>query len=238
MIRATLFDLMGTLLIEDVDGPGDSFGNFHRVLQSAGLSMSPDELLECLSEIPSVAVSGPATPFEDRLLRVFAREGLSLTLSQLGEMAHEIQDYSNRILVLDPEAIQTLKAMRQFGPVGLVSNYDHPPNVHLLIERDGLGDSFDVVIISGEIGIWKPDPGILLAALEPMGITDPACVVYVGDSAVDVEAARAAKMPSVLIRREGGPSDPLREQQEEISIEADMVISRLSQLVEILPDLP
>jgi len=45
-------------------------------------------------------------------------------------------------------------------------------------------------------------------------------------------------MLSVLIRREGGPSDPLREQQEEISVEPDVVISRLSQLVEILPELP
>jgi|GEM_PF-4945650 hypothetical protein len=50
--------------------------------------------------------------------------------------------------------------------------------------------------------------------------------------------ARAAKMPSILIRRDGGPSDPLREKQEEIVVEADATISRLSQLPEAIASLP
>ena len=237
MITATLFDLMGTLLIEDPNSPGDHFASFHRLLSEAGLSMDRDELLRCLNEIQSVAVAGPTTPFEDRLPRMFARDGTTLSAEQARDLANEICHDSCDVLALDPEAIETLVAMRQIGPVGLVSNYDHPPNVHYLLERDGIRDYFDVVVISGEIGIWKPDPGILLAGLEPLGLSEPTTVVYVGDSAVDVQAARAAKMPSILIRREGGPSDPLREQQEELVVEADVTISRLSQLPDAIASL-
>ncbi|MBT6626658.1 MAG: hypothetical protein HOB49_06595, partial [Gemmatimonadetes bacterium] len=135
MITATLFDLMGTLLIEDPNSPGDHFASFHRLLSEAGLSMDRDELLRCLNEIQSVAVAGPTTPFEDRLLRMFARDGTTLSAEQTRDLANEICRDSCDVLALDPEAIETLITMRQIGPVGLVSNYDHPPNVQYLLER-------------------------------------------------------------------------------------------------------
>lgn len=66
----------------------------------------------------------------------------------------------------------------------------------------GLGHFFDEVLVSGEEGVGKPDPTLLLRACERLGVR-PAEVVYVGNSRFrDVAAAAAAGIPSVLVERE------------------------------------
>lgn len=65
----------------------------------------------------------------------------------------------------------------------------------------GTADWFDAIAISGEEGIGKPDPKMLLRLCDELGV-DPAEAIYVGNSSRrDVEAARRAGMPSVLIER-------------------------------------
>jgi HAD superfamily hydrolase (TIGR01509 family) len=231
MIRGVLFDLMGTLLIEDTLSPGDPFGNFHRVLCEAGLTMDRDELLAALGRTPPAAVPPPATPFVDRLLRICAVGGLHLSLAEAGALAEAICYGSNRVLMADPEAAGAMQAMRHYGSVGLVTNYDHPPNIHYLLQRERWQTCFDVVTISGEIGIWKPDPAILFNALDALGLS-AGDAVYVGDSQIDIEAAHAAGMPCILIERPGGPSDPLREKlsPETTVAQAEITIASLADL--------
>lgn len=48
-----------------------------------------------------------------------------------------------------------------------------------------------------EVGAWKPDPGLFLAAAAGLGCTPAHCLV-VEDSLVGVQAARAAGMPVLL----------------------------------------
>ena len=191
-------------------------------------------LLALFRETPPVPTSGATTPFEERLVRFCARAGLSISSDVAAEAAQAIVSYSNRITVRDREAVATVRAARELGPVGLVTNYDHPSNIYHLLEREGLREHFDVVIISGEIGVWKPDPSILRAALDRLGI-GPGEAVYVGDSDVDIQAAHAAGMRSILIRRQGGPSDPLRDPHaEEAEIRPTAVIQRLGELPQAL----
>lgn len=66
----------------------------------------------------------------------------------------------------------------------------------------GLGHFFDEILISGEEGVGKPDPALLLRACERLGLR-PDEVVYVGNSRFrDVAAARDAGIRSVLVERE------------------------------------
>ncbi len=53
---------------------------------------------------------------------------------------------------------------------------------HARIARLGLGDAFDHVIISEEVGVAKPDRGIFEIAFERMGSPDKGNVLIVGDS--------------------------------------------------------
>jgi len=64
-------------------------------------------------------------------------------------------------------------------------------------QRDRFGELFDAVVISGEVGLRKPDPAIYLMAAESLGLEPDACV-FVDDFAVNLEPAAELGMATVL----------------------------------------
>ncbi|WP_254537513.1 HAD family hydrolase [Halomarina litorea] len=85
--------------------------------------------------------------------------------------------------------------------LGLVSNNQHEA-VTFVVEHFGLEERFDAVygcpFTPEGLRRMKPDPYYLDRAIADLGTRD---AVYVGDSAVDVEAADRAGIDSVLIAR-------------------------------------
>lgn len=65
--------------------------------------------------------------------------------------------------------------------------------------RERFGRLFDVVVISGEVGLRKPDPSIYELTTERLGIAAEACV-FVDDHPGHLKAARQAGMTTVLHR--------------------------------------
>lgn len=64
----------------------------------------------------------------------------------------------------------------------------------------GLSESFSVVIGDADHGLArKPQPDMLLAALHRLGVA-PVDAIMVGDSTIDIAAAQAALMRSVVVR--------------------------------------
>jgi putative hydrolase of the HAD superfamily len=89
--------------------------------------------------------------------------------------------------------------------VVVVSNWDY--SLSEVLERVGLGDELDAVVVSAVVGAKKPDRRIYDAALAAAGC-GPAEALHVGDSVVDdVAGARAAGIEAVLLQREGEPPD-------------------------------
>lgn len=71
------------------------------------------------------------------------------------------------------------------------------------VEQSGLSGYLDDVVLAVEVGSFKPDPGLLHEAARRLGSPAGRCV-YVGDSVdLDVVAATAAGMTSILV----GPAD-------------------------------
>lgn len=95
------------------------------------------------------------------------------------------------------------------------------------LERVGLTDAFDALVISAEVGVAKPDTGIFEAALEALEV-DAGDVWHVGDSLeYDVAGAQAAGVGSVWINRNGwtrGRHQP----------EPDREITTLGELTQLL----
>ncbi len=56
---------------------------------------------------------------------------------------------------------------------------------------------FDLVMMSNEVGLLKPDPAIFETALELLEVA-PEQAIFVDDSAVNVEAARALGMAGIV----------------------------------------
>lgn len=67
----------------------------------------------------------------------------------------------------------------------------------------GIEHRFSAVVISGEVGIAKPDPAIFAIAIDRLGVA-PESVWHVGDSlAADVVGAKAAGLTAIWLNREG-----------------------------------
>jgi len=78
------------------------------------------------------------------------------------------------------------------------------------LDRLGLSDALDAVLISAEVGAAKPDARIFEAALDALDVTaDPERVWHVGDSlAFDVAGARSAGIGAVWLNRIGANQPP------------------------------
>ncbi len=80
-------------------------------------------------------------------------------------------------------------------PTALMSNNYRELDQH--IEAIGCGPLFDALIISACIGVMKPDPAAYYPALKAVKVI-PAETVFVDDNAVNVDAAKAMGMQTIL----------------------------------------
>ncbi len=110
---------------------------------------------------------------------------------------------------------------------GVVSNKPHPltlRTLHLL----GI-DGFFKAAFGDRPGVRrKPEPDAIFEALKQMEVT-AADSVYVGDSAVDVECAHNAGMPSVIVTHGFGDKDELQKAG------PDLVVGSLLELARLIP---
>lgn len=67
-----------------------------------------------------------------------------------------------------------------------------------IIERLGWKDKIDLSITSDEVANGRPYPDMILKAMEVFGITDPAEVAKVGDTASDMQQGTAANCKYVI----------------------------------------
>lgn len=66
------------------------------------------------------------------------------------------------------------------------------------IEKSGIADCFQAIVISGEIGMAKPDAAFVHYALDALACTKPQQAVLVGDSlSADVQAGRNAGIDTI-----------------------------------------
>lgn len=85
--------------------------------------------------------------------------------------------------------------------MGVISNWDQ--SAKPILESFGLLDRFEVVLISSEVGISKPDRRIFRLAVELAGI-DPSSCLYVGDNYYDdAVGAASVGMNYLIVNRFG-----------------------------------
>jgi len=102
----------------------------------------------------------------------------------------------------DPDARPTFERLRAAGlRIGVLSNTIWPRAWHVgFFERDGVYDLIEGDVYTSEIPWTKPSPRAFAAAMEALGVRDPARCVYVGDRLYDdVWGAQQAGMRAVHI---------------------------------------
>ncbi len=108
--------------------------------------------------------------------------------------------------------------------LSIVSNFDHAPTVRNLLEKFGIVNFFERIIISEEVGWRKPHRKIFEFALLKLGET-PEKAIFIGDDPeADIEGSANCGMDSVWIKRK----------KQVTRTEPKFIISDLKELEEII----
>jgi HAD superfamily hydrolase (TIGR01509 family) len=224
--RAVLFDLFDTLVSLDRDRlpevviNGKAMRSTAGVLYEAFRPYAPDIALERFVDTlrwswqeaerlrnedhREVAAS-------QRLTMAFRR--MDLDPAQLGPEALEavlaahMRELSNAV-VFPPHHGPLLRALRARYRLALVSNFDYSPMALGVLERAGITDLFETILVSDEVGWRKPKPMIFELALGRLGI-DASDGLFVGDRIdIDVAGAQGVGMGSAWVNPERVPLPP------------------------------
>ena len=208
-IDAVMFDLGGTLI--DLQPSKDVV--FHRMLVLHGHDAPLADVTEAIYEAERKFDKESANldgVHEDKFWRKFDK----LVLDRVGfrgdqkKFAEDVSREFERI-VSDvgswteyPDARPLMEDLRARGfKLGLISNATDL--ARRVMDRLGLSEYFETIVISDEVGFRKPDKRIFQHAASLAKVA-PNRTLYVGERfAVDVVGAKMAGMNSILIDRPG-----------------------------------
>ncbi len=183
-----LFDLDGTL----ADTARDLCHTMNILLKLHGREAVPDSLVR------NFLGAGARKIME----RGFEATGAPATSAFLDQLFDEfLEHYSAHIAdrtVLFPGVREQLNALSSAGARLAVCTNKPEHLTHRLLNALNVAHFFPVVIGGDTLDVRKPDPRHLYEAIERSGGTVEAAIM-VGDSGPDIEAARAASLPSICV---------------------------------------
>lgn len=102
---------------------------------------------------------------------------------------------------LYPDTLPCLDALSAY-PLGIITNGDGAQQRQKL-EQTGITERFDSVVISGDVGVAKPQREIFDRSANEMGLS-PSDLVFIGDNAeADVRGALQAGWHAIWLNRTG-----------------------------------
>ena len=129
-------------------------------------------------------------------------------------------------LIIQPDIWPTIRALKsRHYQLGIITN--SPSQIALMeLEAYSMAEEFEIIVGLGETqDICKPEPDGILMALEKLGF-ESSEVVFVGDSTIDLVAAKRANVAAILLDRSG-----IKQIHNEELTDADyLVITSLDQL--------
>ncbi|MFO7679898.1 MAG: HAD family hydrolase [Chloroflexota bacterium] len=179
-LQTLLFDLDGTLL----DSFAAHYGAYEIMLPQFGVEVSKERFFEVYSP---------------DWLETYRLLGLP---EALWEEADEVWLEAVRTIECKPfpEAEAVLAQLAKRFKLGLITS-GSKDRVHRDLAQTNLSDFFEVIITGGDVDRPKPDPQGIHLALAALGMEGETAVsaVYIGDTLVDYETARAAGLPFIGI---------------------------------------
>jgi phosphoglycolate phosphatase len=189
-IRAVAFDLDGTL----IDTMADLAAALNLTLTMLGAPEIPEPRVRALvgNGVEQLVLRGLAESLAGRPTHP-AQRSAALTLFR--------RLYTQRLFTRSqvfPGAAQALQSLMHSGvSLCCITNKDSA-FAEPLLRQAGLAQYFVFTLCADRPEDRKPSPRLLLAACSRFGIA-PAQMLYVGDSSMDIAAARAAGCPVVAV---------------------------------------
>ena len=187
-IKAVIFDFGGVLMRTE------SQERRQRLAQQLGLSL--DELYRLVFDGAGSREAQLGLIDPDQW---WAQIGRSLGLKSRDEQ----QAFRQAIFamdVLDRELVDYVRSLRPRFKTALLSNAS--TRLVTTLRDLHISDCFDVIVISAQVGLMKPDPAIYRLTLDRLGV-EPHEAVFLDDVAENVEAAATLGIRGVLFTGHG-----------------------------------
>ena len=110
-----------------------------------------------------------------------------------------------------PGARDLLVAIKERGHRLVLASSGKPQHVDASLDLLDARDLADAWTSSSDAEASKPAPDLLQVALQKLGAPADADSVLIGDSVWDVESAKKAGMPAIVVRSGGFGDDELRD---------------------------
>lgn len=192
--EAVVFDLYDTLVIFDWSS--------QIAMISIHLGVSEETVLAAYDELREQRDSGVFFDAGRVMASVVATCGLDPSPELVGELVAREAEILAEYVVWYHDSIPVLRRLRADGlRTGVISNCSAATRP--VVERLGVEDETDVVLLSCEMGESKPSPGIYHAALDALGVRAERAM-FVDDRADYLDGAAALGMRTVRVVREVG----------------------------------
>ena len=184
MIRAALFDLDGTLFDRDVSIKRFAADQYARLFTTNTL-VPVEHFIQLFIEIDQHGY----TP-RDRLYTSLCAECM-VTIFSCEALRQDFDLHFKRFITPMPSLHEMIDQLhRQEILLGIITNGQEMMQMET-VRSLGIHDDFQTIVISGSVGVRKPDPGIFRYALEALAIEATECV-FIGDHPdADIQGAAA-----------------------------------------------
>src|SRR5689334_20495086 len=147
----------------------------------------------------------------DQLLTALGGEDLE---QRVGDDARKRQGEEVDALIDEmsplPGARDLLVAIKDRGHRLVLASSGQERHVEIFLDVLDARELADAWTSSSDVEASKPEPDLLQVALQKLGASPDASSVMIGDSVWDVEAAKKAGMPALVVRSGGFGDDELR----------------------------
>ena len=184
MIKAVFFDLGGVIVRTEYQAP--------RQHLAERLGMEYEDIVKIVFESPSSVKASVG--------EISAKQHWANVTKRLRRPPTETQAIRDEFFagdIVDREIVEFLRSLRPRYFVGLISNAW--PDLREYIVSQKFDDAFDHMVISGEVGVIKPEARIYQLALEQAGVS-PNEAVFVDDFRENVEGCQAVGMHGIHFR--------------------------------------
>jgi beta-phosphoglucomutase family hydrolase len=202
--RAVLWDMDGTL----VDSAAFHWQAWRDTMAREGHPITREQFLASFGQR------------NDSILRDWlGSTTTSETIERIGDAKETIYRQHVREQGIQPLAgvSEWLHRLHEQGWKQAIASAAPRKNVETILEALHSADCFEAIVSAEDVHRGKPDPEVFLVAAQKLGVPPTHCIV-VEDALHGIEAARAAKMKSIGISRDGK------------KFPADLMVTALDQL--------
>ena len=183
--KMVVFDMAGTTVNEN----NVVYKTLHKAINEAGYSVSLQEVLaqgagkEKLQAVKSI-LSGSLHITDDALANQIHNNFLVL----LDEA------YQNLTITPQPNAEEVFRALKEEDILVVLNTGYNRKTAQSITDKLGWieGTHFDRLVTATDVNKNRPNPDMILFAMQQFNITDPSEVIKVGDSDIDIEEGKNA----------------------------------------------